>query len=356
MKAPLLLAFVRLAFAVCLGVATPLATRAATHTVDNANPGAADFSDLATAIGKAASGDTLLLAGSATSYGTAKLDKELHLIGPGWNIKENHPDATPATGASIDLLTIDNSNASGSSLTSLRITSISLSNTADILVQRIRPVSETQDATVSVSMLRVSSATLRQNFRLAIAAKNGEANISKLKVLNNIVASQFRLNATDAQIEHNLILDGPVDISGASLRYNLLYPGSNTGVTLANSLAEFNVAAQSASKNADRKGFWPGNNNLNDADADSLFVAAGSFDSQFQLGPKSPAANIANTGLDVGPFGGGRPYILSGMPSVPVIFQVNAPATAERGETINISFNATTEPVESSSSRDPETD
>lgn len=322
----------------------------ATHTVDIDNPDSADFGDLDSAISEASPGDTLLLAGSSNSYGNASLDKELHLIGPGWNIKENFPDASPAQGAQIDLITFKNDSASGSSFTSLQITALALSNVSDIMIQRVRPRGDSPTATTTVSMSNVANIYLRQNYRLSISGYATNPNIDNLKVLNNILAHRTRIHATNAQIEHNLILDGPFDIAGATLRYNILFPGSDASVDLSDSLAEYNVSNQSSSTDPLGKGFWAGDNNVNDAEAATLFVEAGTFDSQYKLAPKSDASNINKTGIDAGPFGGSRPYVLSGMPSVPVIFQIEAPATAEAGELISISFKATAEPpIESSS-------
>jgi hypothetical protein len=44
---------------------------------------------MAAAIAAASSGDTLLVAGSVTSYGTALLTKQLKIVGPGYFLTEN---------------------------------------------------------------------------------------------------------------------------------------------------------------------------------------------------------------------------------------------------------------------------
>ena len=54
-------------------------------TVDNNSNSPAQYSDLQLAVDNAAIGDTILVAGSTTSYGDITLDRKLTIIGAGYH-------------------------------------------------------------------------------------------------------------------------------------------------------------------------------------------------------------------------------------------------------------------------------
>jgi hypothetical protein len=59
-------------------------------TVDNNAGSVAQYSSLASAITEADPGDTLLIVGSPSSYGSHSIYKELHFIGVGYFLAENN--------------------------------------------------------------------------------------------------------------------------------------------------------------------------------------------------------------------------------------------------------------------------
>ena len=72
-----------------------------------------------------------------------------------------------------------------------------------------------------------------------------------------------------------------------------------------------------------------------------------SSDGRFKLKDDAPAIGfgiLAGSSVDCGAFGGPAPYILSGMPPVPSIYELEAPETVTSGTAeINISVSATSE-------------
>lgn len=79
-----------------------------------------------------------------------------------------------------------------------------------------------------------------------------------------------------------------------------------------------------------------GNDNIFNASWNSLFVdePTASADGKFKLAPLSIARSagiINNTPVDCGAFGGAAPYILSGMPNVPVIYELTVPNAMPSG-------------------------
>jgi hypothetical protein len=61
-------------------------------------------------------------------------------------------------------------------------------------------------------------------------------------------------------------------------------------------------------------------------------------DQRFTLSENSPARNAAIDGGDLGIFGGSEPYVLSGMPDIPSIFELNV-ATQGEGSTQTLDVN-----------------
>ena len=65
-------------------------------------------------------------------------------------------------------------------------------------------------------------------------------------------------------------------------------------------------------------------------------------DARYQLHPNSPAKGAGENGTDAGAFGGDEPYILSGIPSIPTIYQLTVPANVPQGGTLNVQIKAKT--------------
>lgn len=65
-------------------------------------------------------------------------------------------------------------------------------------------------------------------------------------------------------------------------------------------------------------------------------------DARYQLHPNSPAKGAGENGTDAGAFGGDEPYILSGIPSIPAIYQLTVPANVPQGGTLNVQIKAKT--------------
>ena len=62
----------------------------------------------------------------------------------------------------------------------------------------------------------------------------------------------------------------------------------------------------------------------------SVFLASGTSDGIWQIDPAGPAAGTGTFGIDIGMFGGITPYILSGIPEIPTIYQFYGPSNASQ--------------------------
>jgi hypothetical protein len=75
-------------------------------------------------------------------------------------------------------------------------------------------------------------------------------------------------------------------------------------------------------------------------DMSPIFANAGSSDAQYLLATNSPAKGAGEGGTDCGAFGGTEPYIIGGLPTGPVIIDLQVPSTARQNETIQIKLKA----------------
>jgi len=58
----------------------------------------------------------------------------------------------------------------------------------------------------------------------------------------------------------------------------------------------------------------------------TVFVGEGSTDGQWQILEGGPADGTGTFGTDIGMFGGNTPYILSGIPKLPTIYEFTSPS------------------------------
>jgi hypothetical protein len=66
-----------------------------------------------------------------------------------------------------------------------------------------------------------------------------------------------------------------------------------------------------------------GSNNTAFANTSDLYTGTGSTDGKWQIKAGSVYKNAGSDGTDPGPFGGSNPYVLSGVPPIPVIYEIS---------------------------------
>jgi len=104
-------------------VASSLIASATVRTVNNNPAGLAQFSDLQAAMNASSSGDTILIHGSASSYGNAEfIDKRLTIIGPGISPERDGPIVTARVNF-IQVANINTGNSNGSAFIGIEFTS-----------------------------------------------------------------------------------------------------------------------------------------------------------------------------------------------------------------------------------------
>ena len=122
-----------------------------------------------------------------------------------------------------------------------------------------------------------------------------------------------------------------IDISNSEVRNNIIntYSDNSLFLTSRNNTITNNIFRQNGTES---------NGNKFNVAFTAIFVEGGTTDGLYQLAENSPAKSAGLNGIDCGPFGGPLPYVLSGIPPGPSIYEVSAPATASKSEGLPVNI------------------
>ncbi len=321
-------------------------SKAKVWVVNNAGPG--DFASAQAAHNAASTGDTLMFVGSSVGYGNLVMRKRLVLIGNGYFHLENNIAGyrEAARFARITLQgTLDhwdpaydqNSGASGSTLVGMSAVHI------DILVNNL-----------TIDRCRVESSLSGLNYiagnrsgivitRSYIGQLTGLTNST---VTNCIVVSDLYsvvnsvVSHCDLRIDQNFGNRPGVD--NTVFRNNIIWSGSPQLWTNSDpNNVRNNVCLFSA---PDPDNTQPDvHNGINNIFGQSVLTIYGrnsfNYDGRYSLAGGSPAIGAGENGSTCGAFGGSSRYILSGIPPVPLIYELtvpNTPVTSQSGLPVQI--------------------
>ncbi|MBX2964158.1 MAG: hypothetical protein KF687_16725 [Cyclobacteriaceae bacterium] len=324
----------------------PLTLFAKIWIVDS-NPGSAskDFTNLQEAHDGASAGDTLYLIGSGVSYISSKvtINKRLIIIGPGYFL--NNPETQVSLAAAFLRLATDPCNvgvefaagSEGSAMMGTQHAGAIAILTNNILFKRnLFYGNGTNCPTHTRITISGSSIQLVQNFiglntnGLPVRVNPGFTNVI---ISNNFIqAAVFdALTSTGSSGELiNNIFTGTVRADNTLVQNNIFLTGNV--FTFNNCVVRNNI---SISNNLPT-----GNGNTGPVPQGDIIVGTGTIDGQFKLKDGSPAIGAGFEGVDMGMFGGTEPYVLSGIPPIPSIYQLNAPAVGEKNTGLPITVKA----------------
>ncbi|NOZ08090.1 MAG: hypothetical protein GXO91_04320 [FCB group bacterium] len=303
--------------------------------VNNNTGTSPDFTTLQAAHDGAAYGDTLYIEGSSTSYGDAVITKQLTVIGPGYFLTENpNTQANPLNGI-VGTVTLNNG-SQGSEFSGLQMNHVAV-NTDEIIIRRNYIVATATYSASTVQINNSQNVLVTQNYIYHVPNHNSTYygveinNGSFITVQNNFirgrVSSLYFVDSGSCVFRNNIIYDG-VSGSGQQLINNILFSGTYSGENdLLNNLC-----------NGDQ--FGTGNGNQSNIDMNIVFTGTGSTDGQWQLVFNSPASGAGFDGEDCGMFGGLTPYVLSGMPNIPAIYQFVAPSVVSPTSALPVHIEA----------------
>jgi len=317
-------------------------TQAAVRTLNNATPSPGQFTTFAAAQTASANGDTILVQGSATNYGSFSLSKKLTLIGTGHNPQKQAP-----LKSFLDYVYLY-TGSNGSSIIGLEVYQISDEN-------------DNLDS-VTVTNCKITYRILMDN------SQSGDGWLIDGNVFTN-TTDNFRGGCSSGSFTaQNNVFNGYItsfDCSpGSKYRYfyNNLFIGNNASAlqSVSNFYMYNNIFYRSSpcpggygvsatfernlSYQCGSNAFCNGTNLTN---TDPLFVnfpsagATFSYSYDFNLQSGSPAKNYGNDGKDLGVYGGTGDYNQNGIPRNPYIseFSISNP-TISSGGTLNVNFKS----------------
>jgi len=286
-----------------------------------ANPSAGIYTSLLAAHDAAASGDTIMVEGSPLVYDDAfTCTKKLVIKGPGYFLDENPGISANKLAAIFSNQLILEDGSSGTVLSGIvhQMNYLSV-NTDNITIRRSQlQLLATENG---VSNLTLSGCY----FEVGTYPSIGSNLVSNLIVANCIIKGLVAISpGSTGTFINNVFTSYYIAIpTGFVMKNNILFTTDKTYITLPSldAAVSYNISISDH--------FGTANNNKANVSSTALFVGDGteSSDGKWQLKEGSPATGAGEptgtTPVDCGAFGGQQPYILSGLPAGPVIYELN---------------------------------
>jgi len=304
--------------------------------VNNSSSINADFSDLETALQseKVLAGDTLYVEGSPNAYLISNIVKKVTLIGPGYCLTEN-PNTQENKAAAII-----KSKENGSRL--------------GILAEGF--VAEGLTFDNSYLSIRADDVTLRKCY--IANSINWESKSPGGQAIKNTVITQCFLEteirgnnitsdsgySDNAFITNNIMRVGISTLYNATIEYNTILGGHFSWGCIWNTNGSGSIRHNilSSELQTGQNGTMTMENNYL-SESTSFVTNTTSTDGKYQLAANSDLKNKAPNGKEVGAFGGSSPYILSGLPNVPHIYEIIAPTSASAASGLDVILKIATE-------------
>lgn len=314
-----------------------LQLKATIYRVNNNVGVSANFANFTAAYNVAVNNDTLYFEGSNTTYGNITIAKPLVIIGPGYFLTENPQTQVNLITSKFGTISI-NLGASGAKIIGFDITGTITIACSNFSITHCRIVSNLNiNSTASVSNILIA-----QNYITGrIINSTGTAQVTNVLISNNYI---YTAGSWDC-------IALPIGYSGV-ISNNVLKVGSNTyAIGVSNFIVNNNIVLggnvdlnnNSFYNNICNATQFPAiNNNQQNVNMSFVFVGVtgNSTDGQYILAPGSPAIGAGVDGTDCGMFGGLTPYVLSGLPSIPAIYEVIMPASGTTLNGINVNVKA----------------
>lgn len=289
----------------------------------------ADFSTAQAAHDGANPGDTLYFEPSSVAYGNLTLTKKLIMIGTGYFLTEN-PETQwiktiPATMGAVTFSKTGSQTSEHSQLMGMTVTGNVTVNVSNITIRRNYIGGTTYFSQVSDTIEFIN---FRENYctwELRLTGYIHDVNICNNLFLLTYYNSSLYITGSvnyNGLFMNNVFVGSPSAVWGESLETLSLSNFSIQNNILTGKVLFVPGISLYTNNISDNTAFGTSNNNQSNVPASALFTLTGSSDAKYQLKTGSPAIGAGTGGIDCGVFGGQSPYVLSGMPAIPAIYQM----------------------------------
>lgn len=293
----------------------------------------ADFNDIKAAHDneQVLAGDTLLVEGSQNYYSSFDCSKKLTIIGPGYFLSSNYKSADVLP-AKLDYIRFSEG-SEGSSLIGLTFNYDSRS-AVTIFVDNInieRCYARSYIYLHRVENIRIINCYVKgvNDFDDNDGWNSPISKFNNVYVNNNIMTESVEVNdlCHFLSYQNNILLGTSYTFNAYHFRNNIVISGDAT-MNINSAYIENNIGTNNVF----------GEGNLNVTDINALFVGGESPDAKYQLATSSEAIGAGYEGGDCGIFGGDDPYVISGLPPLPIITEldVDDAASVETGLNVKI--------------------
>lgn len=295
--------------------------------------------NLQTLITNATAGTTFLV--EAGSYGNIDITKRVAIIGPGYFLGSSQQ----ATTGSAVFGTINfKAGAENSILMSCAVNSNINIGASSVTVSRCLANNIWIGLDGTNTLSSITNTTIKQCY-ITNAISQSTLDNQNCTVKNNIVKSYIEFKYSfSGDITNNTITSITSSSSGYISTYS---PTSSAYVNVKNNIFNYFSGYSSNNVNAIHNILYSNPTNLPSSNKvnitfSSIFVGANasSGDAQYMLSATSPAKGAGEGGVDCGAFGGDEPYVIGGVPSGPVVYQLLVPQSISSGSTLNVTVKA----------------
>jgi hypothetical protein len=291
----------------------------------------ANFSTLVAAYNGSSAGDTIYLEGTGIPYVPPDtIKKKLIIIGPGYFLSDNDSTQANKAPASIYIITFGRG-SDGSVITGINITYIIyISDCSNITVQRNYIA---QNVYFYNYRNNITNILIKQNFiNGSIYQNSGTKAITNLFILNNYIQTVHLENVSTTPIIMNNVIYSNYYMYNAEYFNNI---NTYSGYVLAGG------SNNNFYNNIFAAGGTDANGNKYGINMSNVFVGTpNSQDGQYRLKTGSPAKAAGYGGVDCGMFGNSQPYVLSGIPQVPHIFDAKVENAGSSGTGLPVRLKA----------------
>lgn len=321
--------------------------------VDANTANGAPFTTLQAALDSAVAGDTIHLVGAASGYAGATVTKQVVIIGPGYFLGENTDTQVNKSAARMVGSIRLSGSASGTFIMGLHFDFGGGNILIDGGINNIVVKRNLMEGYVYLNYTSAinSNITIQQNYMTdSPVFQSYSYTNNNVFLFNNYIGGYIDgLTGSYMQISNNVINTTgsyafyPSDpVTGCLIKNNIIRitgasPTSNVGVSndFRNNISNVTV-------------YDTANYNQTGVDLATVFeldpavatVAPYSTDSRWKLKAGSPAIAAGASGEDCGMYGGTDPYVLSGLPPIPAIYDLTAPSTATQSGGLNVTIKA----------------